>query len=117
MESDVYLTGNPLLSHACLCFQSGLFHKIVHIQIWYAFFVSSMSCPRHVCLIMLTVLVGTALGNGLDDRGSRVRFPAGAGNFSHHRVQNGSGVHPASYPMGTRGSFPGGGGEAAWAGS
>jgi hypothetical protein len=35
-------------------------------------------------------------------------FPAGAGNFSlHHRVQNGSGAHLASYPMGTRGSFPG----------
>jgi hypothetical protein len=31
------------------------------------------------------------------------------GNFSHHhRVQNGSGAHPASYPMGTRGSFLGG---------
>jgi len=31
-----------------------------------------------------------------------------AGNFSlHHRVQNGSGAHPASYPMGNRGSFPG----------
>jgi hypothetical protein len=29
-------------------------------------------------------------------------------NFSfHHRVQNGSRLHPASYPMGTRGSFPG----------
>jgi hypothetical protein len=42
------------------------------------------------------------------DRCSRVRFPAGAGNYSlHHRVQNGSGVHPASYPMGTGGSFPG----------
>jgi hypothetical protein len=53
--------------------------------------------------------VGIALGYGLDDRGSRVRFPARAGNFSlHHRVQNGSGAHPASYPMGTRGSFPGG---------
>jgi hypothetical protein len=26
----------------------------------------------------------------------------------HHRVQNGSGAHPASYPMGTRGFFPGG---------
>jgi hypothetical protein len=26
--------------------------------------------------------VGIALGYGLDDRGSRVRFPAGAGNFS-----------------------------------
>jgi hypothetical protein len=49
-----------------------------------------------------------SLGYGLDDRGSRVRFPAGAGNFSlHHRVQNGSGAHPASYPMGTRGPFPG----------
>jgi len=29
-------------------------------------------------------------------------------NFSlHHRVQNGSDVHPVSYPVGTRGSFPG----------
>jgi hypothetical protein len=53
--------------------------------------------------------VGIALGYGLDDRGSRVRFQAGARSFSlHHRVQNGSGAHPASYPMGTRGSFPGG---------
>jgi hypothetical protein len=53
--------------------------------------------------------VGIALSYGLDDRDSRARFPAGAGNFSlHHRVQNGSGAHPASYPMGTRGSFPGG---------
>jgi hypothetical protein len=44
------------------------------------------------------------LGCGLDDRGSGFRFPAGAGNFSlHHRLQNGSGAHPASYPMGTRG--------------
>jgi hypothetical protein len=53
--------------------------------------------------------VGIALGYGLDDRGSRDRFPPGAGNISfHHRVQNGSGDHPASCPMGTRGSFPGG---------
>jgi hypothetical protein len=29
-------------------------------------------------------------------------------NFSlHHRVQNGFGAHPASYPMGTGGSYPG----------
>jgi hypothetical protein len=53
--------------------------------------------------------VGIATGYRTDNRGSRVRFSAGAGNFSlHHRVQNGSGVHPASYPMGTRGSFRGG---------
>jgi hypothetical protein len=52
-------------------------------------------------------LVGIALGYGLDDRGFRFRFPAGAGNFSlHHRVQNSSEAHPASYPMGSRGSFP-----------
>jgi hypothetical protein len=32
----------------------------------------------------------------------------GAGNFSYlHRVQNGPGAHTVSYPMGTRGSFPG----------
>jgi hypothetical protein len=41
------------------------------------------------------------------DRCSMVRFRAGAGNFSLHRVQNGTGAHLASYPMGTRGSFPG----------
>jgi hypothetical protein len=48
--------------------------------------------------------VGIALGYGLDDQGSRVRFSAVVRNFSlHHRVQNGSGAHPASYPMDTRG--------------
>jgi hypothetical protein len=53
--------------------------------------------------------------HGLDDRGSRVRFPAGAGNFSlHHRVQNGSEAHPLSYRMGIRGSFPGVKAAGAW---
>jgi hypothetical protein len=52
--------------------------------------------------------VGIALGYGMDEQDSGVRFPAGAENFSlHYRVQNDSGAHPASYPMGTRGSFPG----------
>jgi hypothetical protein len=41
--------------------------------------------------------------------GWMIRVPTGAGNFSlHHRVQTGSGAYPASYPMDTRGSFPGG---------
>jgi hypothetical protein len=53
--------------------------------------------------------VGIATGYGLDDPGSTVRFPAGAGNFClQHRIQNGSGAHPASYPMGNRDSFTGG---------
>jgi hypothetical protein len=53
--------------------------------------------------------VGIALGYRLEGRGFRVRFLAGAGNFAlHHRVQNGSGTHPVSYPKGAGGSFPGG---------
>jgi hypothetical protein len=57
--------------------------------------------------------VGIALGYVLDDRDS---IPGGGvGNFSlHQRVQNGSGAHSASYPMGTRGSFPGGKAAGAW---
>jgi len=38
-----------------------------------------------------------------------VRVLVGAGKFSlHHHFQAGSEVRPASYPMGTRGGFPGG---------
>jgi hypothetical protein len=63
----------------------------------------------HLVFIFTDGSVGIALGYGLDDRVSRVQFPAGAGNFSlHHRIHNGSGAHPTSCPMGTRGSFPGG---------
>jgi hypothetical protein len=64
---------------------------------------------RSLIFKSLNSSVSIALGYGLDDRGSRVRLLAGAGNFSlHHHVQNGSGAHPASYTMGTRGSFHGG---------
>jgi hypothetical protein len=46
---------------------------------------------------------------GLDDRAIEVRSPTGAEDFSSSPcVQTGSGAHPASYPMGTGGSFPGG---------
>jgi hypothetical protein len=59
--------------------------------------------------------VGTATGYWLDERMIGVRFPAGAGNFSlRHHVQTGSGSHPASYPVGTGGSFPGGKAAGAW---
>jgi hypothetical protein len=56
----------------------------------------------------------SVLGYELDDRGFRVLFPAGAGNFSlHYRVQNGSRAQPASYAMGIRGFFLGGKAEGA----
>jgi hypothetical protein len=52
--------------------------------------------------------VGIALGYSMDDLSSKFRFLAGTGNFSlTHRVQNGSGAHPAFHPLRTRGSFPG----------
>jgi hypothetical protein len=39
----------------------------------------------------------------VDEQDFRVQFMVGAGNFSlHHCIQNGSGAHPASYPVGTR---------------
>jgi hypothetical protein len=50
--------------------------------------------------------VGVATDYGPDDRMVGFRIPAGAGNFSLHRFQTGPGAHPASYPLGTRGSFP-----------
>jgi hypothetical protein len=53
--------------------------------------------------------------SGLRAGWSEVGDPAGAGKFSlHHRIQTGSGVHPASYPVGTRGSFPDGKVVAVW---
>jgi hypothetical protein len=73
--------------------------------------VSKRKCKGKV----KAVIIGIALGYGLDDRDPRVRFPAEAGNISlYHRVQKGSRAHPASYPMGTRGSFPGGKAAGAW---
>jgi hypothetical protein len=51
-------------------------------------------------------LVGIVTGYGLDGWGS---IPGRDRDFSLlPRVQTSSGVHPASYLVGTRGSFPGG---------
>jgi hypothetical protein len=50
---------------------------------------------------------------GLDDRGVLSSSPGMIKNFLHV-VYTGSGVHPTSYPMGTRGFFPGGEAAGAW---
>jgi hypothetical protein len=44
----------------------------------------------------------------LDDRAIEVQSPTGADFSSSPCVQTDSGAHPASYPVGTGGSFPGG---------
>jgi len=51
---------------------------------------------------------------GLRAGWSGVREPGEAWNFSLHRVQTVSGVHSASYTVGTGGSFPGGKTAGAW---
>jgi hypothetical protein len=111
-----------LSSRLLLCLRSGFYLSVLPTKILYAFLIFSMRCymphPSHIpWFVHSNVLygysrdssVGIVLGYGMDDRGSRVRFPTEAGNFSlHHRLQNVSGVHPASYPIDTAGSFPGG---------
>jgi hypothetical protein len=52
---------------------------------------------------------------GLRAGWSGVRVQVGGGNFSPHlRVHTGSGNHPASYPMGTGDSSPGGKAAGTW---
>jgi hypothetical protein len=101
---------------------SNLRRNCLSFTFWYIIFLSHFfvtlchSPPHFICVSVFIYSsflqsrdssVGITLGYGLNDRGTRIRFPEGAGNFSlHHRVQNGSGAHLASYPMGTRGSFP-----------
>jgi len=69
--------------------------------------VRALEAGRTPELISMSWQVKSTLSYGLDDRGSRVLFPAVAVNF-HNRVQNGSGAHPAFYPKVTGGSFSGG---------
>jgi hypothetical protein len=50
--------------------------------------------------------VGIATGYVLDGRGVGVRVPVGARFSPLHVVQTDYGAHPASYLIGTEGSFP-----------
>jgi hypothetical protein len=53
-------------------------------------------------------VVGIVNSNGLDEGGFGVPVLIGSRIFSSPNVQTGSEVHPTSYPIGTRGFFPGG---------
>jgi hypothetical protein len=65
--------------------------------------------------VFMGARIAQSYSAGLRAGCSGVRVPAGAGNFSlHHRVQTGPGAHPASYPTGTRGSFPGSRASGVW---
>jgi hypothetical protein len=68
------------------------------------------STTYHIKYLLLFSSSGSIVSNyGRDDRAIEVRSPTGAEDFSSSPcVQTGSGAHPASYPMGTGGSFPAG---------
>jgi hypothetical protein len=88
-----------------------LFDFINLILFYEKYELSSSLCSL---LLSLRSRIAQWYSVGLRTGWSGVRVPAVAGNFFHHRVQNGSGAHPASYLMGTRDSFPGGRAAGAW---
>jgi hypothetical protein len=54
---------------------------------------------RVVVVMMMIIIIIIIIPNG---------WPTAVQDFSlFHSVQTGSGAHPASYPMGSAGSFPG----------
>jgi hypothetical protein len=73
-------------------------------------FISNIFEKKTVSIRMSHGISGSIVSDyGLDDRANEVRSPTGDEDFSSSPcVQNSSGAHPASYPMGTRGPFPGG---------
>jgi hypothetical protein len=54
---------------------------------------------------MVAVIAGIATGHGLDDRGARIRVPAGERLLPLLVIHTGYGAQPASYPMSAKGSF------------
>jgi hypothetical protein len=88
------------------------FARIVWVNTQWEGRVSGRKCDLSV---KFDSTAGIATGYGLEDLIIRFRFPVEAGNISlRHHVHTGSGTHPASYPMGTGVSFPGGKAAGAW---
>jgi hypothetical protein len=68
--------------------------------------LSKVFCFLHICKMSRGSSVSTVSDYGLDGRGS---IPdRGTYKTSNLCVQTGCGAHPASYTMGTGGTFPGG---------
>jgi hypothetical protein len=85
--------------------------RIKRVQIISFPIVRKFECPKALKISRDSSVVYAGLRTGWSGFG----VPAGDGNFFlHHRVQNGSRLHPASYPMGNRGSSPMGKAAGAW---
>jgi hypothetical protein len=82
----------------------------------HSLFLCSVQYTRHCSSVLLNFIGRIFIkeprraqwySTGLQAGWSVFQVLAGSGNSLHHHIQAGSGAHPASYPMGTRGSFPG----------
>jgi hypothetical protein len=83
--------------------------EVAHSKVYAATQLESL--PRRIQMVIRSrgSSGGIVTDYGLDDRVIEVRSPTEAEDFSSSPcVKTGSGAHPASYPMGTGGSFPGG---------
>jgi hypothetical protein len=81
--------------------------KWLTIGPWRNFVINNrINDPSHI--VSRDSSVGIATGYGLDNQGKRDFESRKGKKFSLlHIVHTGSGVHPTSYKMGTRCSFPG----------
>jgi hypothetical protein len=97
-----YQAGKASLGHT-QCY-TGMFHLILFAN---ALKLKKNVISRYQRHVMRNI--GALSDYRPDNRTIEVRFPAEAVNFASSLcVQTGSEAHPASYPMGTGGSFPGG---------
>jgi hypothetical protein len=93
------------------------FQPLNHLTDFHEAWCQSYDIEAHVNAVA-TVLYGTLFVIGsvgiatdyrLDVRGTGLKFPAEPNDFSHsHGIETPSVAHPASCPIGTAGSFPGG---------
>jgi hypothetical protein len=118
--SDSVEGGNFLISWATVSFSKRilLFWVLWLVYLptkaftFFALRLSKLNFPKYM---IKAALIAQWYSAGLRAVWSEVRVLAETGNFSLlHRVQTGSVAHPASYPMGKRGSLPGGKAGGAW---
>jgi hypothetical protein len=109
----------PLVSHGLKIQKDTLktrpFKTVYSVMYWFMQRNMHVTAHSFACLQERGAWVAQCYSAELRAGWKGVRVPARAENFSlHHRVQTGSEAHPACYPMGTRGSFPGGKAAGAW---
>jgi hypothetical protein len=92
---QVFLAHPILLSHLRLCLPGSLFTSGFPTKISYTFLIAAMTGTCSALIMLIDLITVTIF-----DEKHKIEAPP------HHRVQNGSGAHSASYPMGIRGSFP-----------